>query len=182
MKLISEKDGEKSYWNSIKKQDDDFLLSYLNGTVIKELESKYGGGVFGEINIKKPSLLRQIMEMLDPLILSDIKTDIKGDAFEYFLKNMNQADNDLGQYFTPRHTVKTMVHLANPQFKETVYDPFCGTGGFLIESFNHIKENAIIETEEERQILTEKTLFGIDATKVSTIAKKNMILHSDGHS
>lgn len=182
LKLISEKDGEKSYWNSIKKQDDDFLLSYLNSTVIRELETKYGGGVFSEINIKKPSLLRQIMEMLDPLILSDIKTDIKGDAFEYFLKNMNQADNDLGQYFTPRHVVKAMVHLVNPKFKETIYDPFCGTGGFLIESFNHIKENSIIETEEERKILTEKTLFGVDATKVSTIAKKNMILHGDGHS
>jgi type I restriction enzyme M protein len=144
--------------------------------------NKYGGGVFGEINIKKPSLLRQIMDMLDPLILSDIKTDIKGDAFEYFLKNMNQADNDLGQYFTPRHIVKAMVRLVNPKFKETIYDPFCGTGGFLTESFNHIKENAIIETEEEKKILKEQTLFGRDATKVSTIAKKNMILHGDGHS
>lgn len=182
LKLISEQEGEKSYWNSIKKQDDEFLFSYLNGTVIKQLENKYGGGVFSEINIKKPSLLRQIIEMIDPLILSDIKTDIKGDAFEYFLKNMNQADNDLGQYFTPRHIVKAMVHLVNPKFKETIYDPFCGTGGFLTESFNHIKENSIIETEEEKKILKENTLFGRDATKVSTIAKKNMILHGDGHS
>lgn len=182
LKLISEQEGEKSYWNSIKKQDDDFLLSYLNGTVIKELEHKYKGGVFSEINLKKPKVMRQIMNMIDPLVLSDIKTDIKGDAFEYFLKNMNQADNDLGQYFTPRHIVKAMVHLVDPKFKETVYDPFCGTGGFLIEAFNHIKENSIIKTEEDRKILRENTLFGRDATKVSTIAKKNMILHGDGHS
>jgi type I restriction enzyme M protein len=182
LKLISEQEGEKSYWNSIKKQDDDFLISYLNGTVIKNLEKKYKGGVFSEINLKKPSIIRQIMGMIDPLILSDIKTDIKGDAFEYFLKNMNQADNDLGQYFTPRHIVKAMVHLVNPKFKETVYDPFCGTGGFLIESFNHIKENSIIKTEEDRKTLKENTLFGRDATKVSKIAKKNMILYGDGHS
>ena len=95
---------------------------------------------------------------------------------------MNQADNDLGQYFTPRHIVEAMVHLVNPKFKETVCDPFCGTGGFLIESFNHIKGNSIIETEEDKKILTEQTLFGRDSTKVSTIAKKNMILHGDGHS
>ncbi|MBM3467687.1 MAG: hypothetical protein FJX70_07675 [Alphaproteobacteria bacterium] len=182
LKLISEQEGEKSYWNSIKKQDDDFLLSYLNGTVIKTLEDKYNGGVFSEINLKKASVMRQIINIVDPLVLSDIKTDIKGDAFEYFLKNMNQADNDLGQYFTPRHIVKAMVHLINPKFKETIYDPFCGTGGFLIEAFNHIKENSIIKTEEERKILRENTLFGRDATKVSTIAKKNMILHGDGHS
>jgi len=182
LKLISEKEGEKSYWNSIKQQDDDFLFSYLNQTVISNLEKYYGGGVFSEINIKKPSLLRQIMDMLDPLTLSDIKTDIKGDAFEYFLKNMNQADNDLGQYFTPRHITKAMVHLVNPKFNEQIYDPFCGTGGFLIEAFNHIKENSIIKTEEEKKFLKENTLFGRDATKVSTIAKKNMILHGDGHS
>jgi len=182
LKLISEQEGEKSYWNSIKKQDDDFLLSYLNGTVIKTLEDKYNGGVFSEINLKKASVMRQIINIVDPLVLSDIKTDIKGDAFEYFLKNMNQADNDLGQYFTPRHIVKAMVHLINPKFKETIYDPFCGTGGFLIEAFNHIKEKKIIKTEEERKILRENTLFGRDATKVSTIAKKNMILHGDGHS
>lgn len=182
LKLISEQEGEKSYWNSIKKQDDDFLLSYLNGTVIKALEDKYNGGVFSEINLKKASVMRQIINIVDPLVLSDIKTDIKGDAFEYFLKNMNQADNDLGQYFTPRHIVKAMVHLIDPKFKETIYDPFCGTGGFLIEAFNHIKENSIIKTEEDRKILRENTLFGRDATKVSTIAKKNMILHGDGHS
>jgi len=126
--------------------------------------------------------MRQIINIVDPLVLSDIKTDIKGDAFEYFLKNMNQADNDLGQYFTPRHIVKAMVHLIDPKFKETIYDPFCGTGGFLIEAFNHIKENSIIKTEKDRKILRENTLFGRDATKVSTIAKKNMILHGDGHS
>lgn len=182
LKLISEKDGEKSWWNLIKKQDDDLLFKTLNGTIIKELENTYGGDVFSATNIEKPALFRQIMDMIDPLALSTITTDIKGDAFEYFLKNMNQADNDLGQYFTPRHIVEAMVHLVNPKFKETVCDPFCGTGGFLIESFNHIKGNSIIETEEDKKILTEQTLFGRDSTKVSTIAKKNMILHGDGHS
>lgn len=155
LKLISEKDGEKSWWNLITKQDDDFLLSYLNGTVIKELENTYGGDVFSATNIEKPALFRQIMDMIDPLALSTITTNIKGDAFEYFLKNMNQADNNLGQYFTPRHIVEAMVHLVNPKFKETVCDPVCGTGGFLIESFNHIKGNSIIETEEDKKILTE---------------------------
>ena len=159
-----------------------FLFPYLNGTLIKELENKYGGGVFSKINIQKPTIFRQIMNMIDPLILQDIETDIKGDAFEYFLKNMHQATNDLGQYFTPRHIVNSMVHLINPKFKEKIYDPFCGTGGFLIEAFNHIKENSIVQTEEYEKILKEKTLFGNDVTKASTIATKNMILHGDGHS
>lgn len=182
LKLISEQQGEKSYWNAIKKQDDDLLFQTLNSTIIKELENKFGGDVFSQTSIEKTSLFRQIMDMIDPLILSDIKTDIKGDAFEYFLRNMNQADNDLGQYFTPRHIVQYMVNLIDPKFGEIIYDPFCGTGGFLIETFNYIKENTIIKTEEQKSLLNEKTLFGRDATKVATIAKKNMILHGDGHS
>ena len=64
-------------------------------------------------------------------------------SFEYFLKQATATNNDLGEYFTPRHIVKAIVNLVNPKFKETIYDPFCGTGGFLTEAFNHIKDNTI---------------------------------------
>ena len=84
---------------------------------------------------------KEIMDKLDPLMLTDVDSDVKGDAFEYFLKASTSTKNDLGEYFTPRHIVKTMVRLVNPQIGEKIYDPFCGTGGFLIESFRYIHNN-----------------------------------------
>ena len=76
-------------------------------------------------------------------MLTDVDSDVKGDAFEYFLKASTSTKNDLGEYFTPRHIVKTMVRLVNPQIGEKIYDPFCGTGGFLIESFRYIQRNIV---------------------------------------
>lgn len=121
------------------------------------------------------------MDKLDPLMLTDVDSDVKGDAFEYFLKASTSTKNDLGEYFTPRHIVKTMVRLVNPQIGETVYDPFCGTGGFLIESFRYIFNN-MARTEANLKKLRESTVFGNEITNTARITKMNMILAGDGHS
>ncbi|HJD59050.1 MAG TPA: type I restriction-modification system subunit M [Rickettsia endosymbiont of Ceroptres masudai] len=114
--------------------------------------------------------------------MSTIDTDIKGDAFEYFLEKTTSTDNDLGEYFTPRNIVKTIINLIDPKFKETVYDPFCGTGGFLTEAFNYIRDNNVINSAEDIEILKHYTLYGREITTTARIAKMNMILHGDGHS
>lgn len=121
------------------------------------------------------------MDKLDPLMLTDVDSDVKGDAFEYFLKASTSTKNDLGEYFTPRHIVKTMVRLVNPQIGEKIYDPFCGTGGFLIESFRHIYNN-MARTEANLKTLREKTVYGHEITNTARITKMNMILAGDGHS
>lgn len=180
LKLYTE-NKEDSIWESIKKVDDVILINTVNQT-LKHIEKSYGASVFTELQIKKPKTLRAIINKLDGLTLCTIDTDIKGDAFEYFLQQATATSNDLGEYFTPRHITKTIVNLVNPKFKETVYDPFCGTGGFLTQAFNHIKDNIIITTEKEKEILKEKTIFGGEITTNSRLAKMNMILHGDGHS
>lgn len=181
LKLLSE-DSQKSWWSSIKSQSNDDILGHINGYVIKQIQGKYGGDVFTPISIKNPQTLRHIIDAIDPLILSTIDTDIKGDAFEYFLEKTTSTENDLGEYFTPRNVVKTIINLVDPKFKETVYDPFCGTGGFLTEAFNYIKENNIIEGKEDLKRLKYNTLYGREITTTARIAKMNMILHGDGHS
>lgn len=143
LKLLSE-NNEKSWWNTIKAQSNDDIIGYVNGYVIEQIKNKYGGDVFTPISIGNPQTLRHIIDAIDPLILSTIDSDIKGDAFEYFLEKTTSTENDLGEYFTPRNVVKTIINLIDPKFKETIYDPFCGTGGFLTEAFNYIKENTII--------------------------------------
>lgn len=180
LKLLSE-NNEHNYWNSIKNQKDPDIIGFINSYVINDIQKKYGGDVFTQLNITNPRTLREIIDRLDPLTLSTIDTDIKGDAFEYFLQNTTSTENDLGEYFTPRHIVKTMVHLVNPRFKESIYDPFCGTGGFLTQAFKHIKESTILNAEQQ-EYLKKKTIFGGEITSTARIAKMNMILQGDGHS
>jgi type I restriction enzyme M protein len=71
--------------------------------------------------------------------------------------------------------------LTNPQIGEKIYDPFCGTGGFLIESFRHIW-NTMARTEVNEKILREQTIYGNEITNTARITKMNMILAGDGHS
>lgn len=181
LKLLSE-NNKHDYWKSIKNQKDSDIIGFINGYVINEIKKAYGGDVFTELKIESSKTIREIINKLDPLVLSTIDTDIKGDAFEYFLQKTTSTDNDLGEYFTPRHIVKTMVHLVDPKFKESIYDPFCGTGGFLTEAFKYIKENTIIENDQDENLLKEKTIYGGELTTTARIAKMNMILQGDGHS
>lgn len=180
LKLYTE-NKDDSVWHSLKTIPNELLIQTVNSS-LKNIEAKYGAQVFTDLQIKKPLTLRKVIEKLDGLKLSTIDTDIKGDAFEYFLQQATATNNDLGEYFTPRHITQSIVNLINPKFKETVYDPFCGTGGFLTEAFNHIKENTVIQTEEEKYLLKHNTIFGSEITTNARLAKMNMILHGDGHS
>ncbi len=175
---------EKRYrWNAFSKKSAQEMLDHINNTVLPKLVDKYNdsGDVFSkELKIKKPKILKRIVDKLSELTLLDIDSDIKGDAFEYFIKNSVTVGNDLGEYYTPRHIVKLVVDLVNPKFGDKVYDPCCGTGGFLIEAFRHIK-NHCKPTKENIKILEKETIYGGELTGTAKIAKMNMILAGDGH-
>ena len=193
LKLISENEqikresGIKSNfdiacsWDSIKEIPFSTRIEYINKTVYERLNLLYNTEIFTPLQLSDPSILKDIMDKLDPLMLTDVDSDVKGDAFEYFLKASTSTKNDLGEYFTPRHIVKTMVRLVNPQIGEKVYDPFCGTGGFLIESFRHIYNN-MVRTDSNLKTLRESTVYGNEITNTARITKMNMILAGDGHS
>lgn len=168
-------------WDSIKQIPSSTRIEYINKTVYEKLNALYSTDIFTPLQIRDPSILKEIMEKLDPLMLTNVDSDVKGDAFEYFLRASTSTKNDLGEYFTPRHIVKTMVRLVNPQIGETIYDPFCGTGGFLIESFRYIFNN-MARTEANIKILRESTVYGNEITNTARITKMNMILAGDGHS
>ena len=175
---------EKKYcWEAFCSKPADEMLDYINDTILPRLVDKYNhsGDVFQKaLLIKTPETLEKIVKKLSKLTLLDADSDIKGDAFEYFLKNSVSVGNDLGEYFTPRHIVKLIVDLVDPRYGETVYDPACGTGGFLIQAFRHIK-NKVRETHESLKILKEDTIYGRELTGTAKIAKMNMIIIGDGH-
>ena len=180
LKLLSEK-GEDDIWDTLMRLPEKNIVHYLNSVIVDHLKKSYGGEVISPVTTKSTAIIKKIVQKLNPLNLTDIDEDIKGSAFEYFMEKTTTAANDLGEYFTPRHIVRFMVRLLNPKFGDTVYDPFCGTGGFLTESFKHISQQAkmSITTSEK---LHNKTVFGSEKTDTTRIAKMNMILFGDGHS
>ena len=175
---------EKKYcWEAFHEKSADDMLDYINDTILPRLADKYNhsGDVFQKkLLIKTPETLKDIVSKLSKLKLLDTDSDIKGDAFEYFLKNSISVGNDLGEYFTPRHIVKLVVDLVDPKYGETVYDPACGTGGFLIQAFRHIKSK-VRETPGRIKVLKEQTIWGRELTGTAKVAKMNMIIIGDGH-
>ena len=80
-----------------------------------------------------------------------------GHLYETLLREMRDAAGDSGEFYTPRPVVRFMVEVTDPRLGETVLDPACGTGGFLVEAFQHLERQA--ETVEERRILQERELL-----------------------
>lgn len=193
LKLVSENEDIKKeqginsdfniscHWDTIKNQPSSSRINYINKIVYKDLNNLYKTDIFTPLQMNNKDILKEIMDNLDPLVLNDIDSDVKGDAFEYFLKASTASGNDLGEYFTPRHIVKTMVKVVNPQFGERIYDPFCGTGGLLIESFRHIW-NIMPRNAKNNEFLRQHSIYGNEITNTGRITKMNMILAGDGHS
>lgn len=196
LKLISdienqrEERGEKRRleemycWESYYDKNANELQQYINKIVLPRFDREYNhsSDIFNKkLLINKADNLKEIVKRISKLgNLLDTNSDIKGDAFEYFLKNSISVGNDLGEYFTPRHIVKLMVDLLDLKFEETIYDPCCGTGGFLIEAFKNIK-NKCKHTKKNIKILENQTVFGREISTTSRIAKMNMIIMGDGH-
>ena len=181
LKLLSEK-GDDLIWKQLIALRNNDILAYLNKVAIVRLRENYGGEVITETAIRNPITMKNIVNTLNPLQLTAIDEDIKGVAFEKFIqRTTGSRQNDLGEYFTPRHIVRFMVKLLNPKYGESVYDPFCGTGGFLTETFRHIGQQSKV-TKDSQDTLFNKTVFGGEITTTARIAKMNMILFGDGHS
>lgn len=177
-------DKSLSWENIIKIKDAKAMLNYINDTVLKEgLAKQYNRSddIFQQkLKITNPTTVKQIVEKLSKLRLLNTESEIKGDAFEYFLKSL-ASGNDLGEYFTPRHIIALMVKLVEPRYGNTVLDPFCGTGGFLIEVFRKMKKGQDENDTSIMNSLKEESIFGIELTDTYKIAKMNMIITGDGH-
>jgi len=100
-------------------------------------------------------------------------------VYEGLLLKMGEKGNDGGQFFTPREIIRVMVRAISPKVGETIYDPGCGTGGFLVQSFKYMQEN-LKQTTTARQlnILKQQTLYGREKENlIYPIALANLILH-----
>lgn len=89
------------------------------------------------LEIVDPNVLKQVVDEIDGIDFAKLGTDVKGDIFEYLLTHLGQSALN-GQFRTPRQIRTMMVELVDPDLGDTVYDPACGTGGFLIDCIEYI--------------------------------------------
>ncbi len=89
------------------------------------------------LEIVDPQVLKQVLDEIDTIPFSKLGSDVKGDIFEYLLTHLGQSALN-GQFRTPRQIRTMMVQMVDPDFGDAIHDPCCGTGGFLIDSIDHI--------------------------------------------
>src|SRR5437867_4079635 len=100
-------------------------------------------------------------------------------VYEGLLLKMGEKRNDGGQFFTPREVIRTMVRVVNPRIGETVYDPCCGTGGFLAQSYEYMLSQLGEDASDKvLHILKYRTFYGREKENlIYPIALANLLLH-----
>src|SRR5437763_3172770 len=99
-----------------------------------------------------------------------------GSLYESMLREMRDAAGDSGEFYTPRPVVRFMVAVVDPKLGETILDPACGTGGFLVEAFTHIEKQC--KTVQDREVLQKRSIFGGEAKPLPfLLAQMNLLLH-----
>jgi type I restriction enzyme M protein len=89
------------------------------------------------LEIVDPNVLKQVVDEIDSIDFKKLGTDVKGDVFEYLLTHLGQSALN-GQFRTPRQIRAMMVTMVDPDLGDTIFDPACGTGGFLIDCVEYI--------------------------------------------
>lgn len=142
-------------------------LEYKIGEIFSELRNKIQSGYN----------LREIIDKIDSLRFqsADDKHEMTV-LYESKIQRMGNAGRNGGEYYTPRPLIRSIVKVVNPQIGETVYDPACGSAGFLCEAFNYMQEQ--IDSTADNEKLQQDTFFGKEKKPLPyIIATMNMIFH-----
>ncbi len=122
-------------------------------------------------------LLRDVLNRINTIhFTSSEEIHTLGHLYESLLKEMRDAAGDSGEFYTPRPLVRFIVTVTNPRLGETVLDPAAGTGGFLVEAFEHLKKQC--KKAEDHARLQKGSLFGVEAKPMPyLLCQMNLLLH-----
>src|SRR6266511_3799436 len=122
-------------------------------------------------------LLRDVINKVNDIHFSSSdEIHTLGNFYESMLREMRDAAGDSGEFYTPRALIRFMVAATDPRLGETVLDPACGTGGFLVEAFQHLEKQC--KTVEDRQLLQKRSIFGGEPKPLPyLLAQMNLLLH-----
>ena len=166
----------------LKVRGEELVRRYEQTLKILSVQEGLIGTIFTKASnkIESAAYLDKLITFIDEEEWLLMEGDVKGALYEGILqKNGQDKKSGAGQYFTPRPLIDAMVDVVDPQITETVTDPACGTGGFLLAAFAHMKDQSI--DEKKQLFLRNKALHGNDITPlVVTLGSMNMYLHGVG--
>jgi len=177
---------DKYSWPSLLKKDGDDLFDHYRH-LLEELGK--GKGMLGLIFTKAQNkfqdpvkLRRLIVDLIDKEDWSTMSADVKGDAYEGLLeKNAQDTKSGAGQYFTPRPLIVAMVEAIAPKSSETICDPACGTGGFVLAAHDYIVKHYPNLTKDEKRQLKQGTFKGWELVQsTARLCAMNLMLHGIG--
>jgi len=173
-------------WPSLMAKDGDALEAHYRH-LLEELGKKKGmlGVIFrkAQNKIQDPAKLRRlIVDLIDREEWVSLDADVKGDAYEGLLeKNAQDTKGGAGQYFTPRALIKAIVDVMRPAPRETICDPACGTGGFLLAAHDHVIAHHPRLDKDQKRHLKLEALRGVEIVDgVTRLCAMNMLLHGIG--
>src|SRR5438034_562270 len=174
-------------WPALDSKDGDDLETHYRKTLV-ELGKQSGmlGVIFrkAQNKIQDPAKLRRlIVDLIDKEQWSSLSADVKGDAYEGLLqKNAEDVKGGAGQYFTPRPLIAAMVDVIAPQPNQSICDPACGTGGFLLAAHDYVAKHYQLDRAQKKK-LKSGTFFGIELVdSVARLCCMNLLLHGIGES
>ncbi len=190
LKMAEERGVEvpKKYnWNSLKVESGTDLTDHYQEALRKLREEK---GILGKIftqampRINNPVNLKRLINMIDEEDWSSMDVDVKGEAFEGLLeRSASEGKKGAGQYFTPRPLIQSIVRVMQPDPRTksdfTIFDPSCGTGGFLIAAYEWLlkETKGAIDRDAIKRIKT-KTYYGQELVpRPARLAMMNLFLH-----
>jgi type I restriction enzyme M protein len=169
---------EQCHWQHVFNQTKDIGLALKEAFRGIELANQHLFGIFGDAgwtNKERLSdeLLATLLNHFNKINLgvASVRDDDMGRAYEYLIKRFaDKANKKAGEFYTPRTIVRLMVNILDPQANESVYDPACGTGGMLLETVHHVKEQGgdprLLKIKGQEKNLT-----------TEAIARMNLFLH-----
>lgn len=150
-------------------------LTNANGDDRREVIATVFKGV--DNRMKSGYLLRDVINKISDIhFTSSEELHTLGALYESMLREMRDAAGDSGEFYTPRAVVRFMVAVTDPRLGETVLDPASGTGGFLVEAYNHLA--AQVKTVQDRKTLQERSLLGCEPKSLPyLLCQMNLLLH-----
>jgi type I restriction enzyme M protein len=171
-------------WQSLLKREGDELEAHYRHC-LEELARQ--PGMLGEIfkkarpDIQNPATLRRlIVDLIEPEKWSSMDADVKGDIYEGLLaKSAEESPKGAGQYFTPRELTKGIIDCMQPVADDTICDPACGTGGFLLGSYNYVVEHAgkELDKDQKKHLRTKFVKGGDIVPNTARLCIMNLYLH-----